>query len=276
MGTIIGLALRTVGTWVVAPFMALGPTLGLIVLSVVVTVFVLLIFRGTSDPRKLRTSKDQMQGALLGIVVFQHDTAVMFGEEWRLIRGALTYMLAGLKPLAAMIVPVMAVIAALGLYYSRSPLSAGKTSIVTIYGTPANGPALSGARLDGAPGVTVETAPLRIPSRGEVCWGIRGVQPGLHTLTVRVGDTSYAKSVVVGPNAKMLPLSAERVRGGFWATFAHTGEPALPDGAVDRISVEYPSAQWHLGPIGMHWLLAFLILTILVGLVLKGPLRVEL
>ncbi len=274
MGTTIAYALRTVGAWIVAPFMLLGPTLGMIALSVVVSAFVLLVFRYTADQRRLRASKDQMQGALLGIVVFQHDTAVMFREEGRLIRGAFAYMLNGLKPLAVMVVPMLAIIAALGGFCSHGPLEPGARTMVTLRG-PAES-AFAGASIEPGPGMEVETPPLRIPSRGEVCWRIRATAPGVHPLQVRVGGETYVKALVVGGKGRMAALSPMRTRKGFWATLIDSAEPPLPASPLSQIRVEYPPARWHLGPVAMPWLLAFFILTVIVGLVLKGPLRVEL
>jgi len=276
MGATVAYGLRTVGAWIVAPFMLLGPALGMIVLSVVVGALVLLIFRYTANQRGLRQSKDQMQGALLGIVVFQHDTAVMFSEEWRLVRGAMTYMLNGLRPLAVMIVPVMVVIAALGMFYAHSPLAPGARTTVTVRGARAGASALLDASLAPGPGVEVETPALRVPSRAEVCWRIRATAPGAHPLAVRVGGQTYVKTLVVGGKGRMTALSPVRVRGAFWTMLLDSAEAPLPAGPVDQISVQYPSARWQLGPLGMHWLLAFFILTIIVGLVLKGPMRVEL
>jgi hypothetical protein len=45
---------------------------------------------------------------------------------------------------------------------------------------------------------------------------------------------------------------------------------------VQAIEVTYPKAQLWLGGLDIHWLLAFFVLTVLFGLVLKRPLRVEL
>jgi len=276
MSTTIAYGLRTVGAWIVAPFMLLGPTLGMIALSLVVGALVLLIFRYTANQRGLRHSKDQMQGGLLGIVVFQHDTAVMFSEEWRLVRGALSYMLNGLRPLAVMIVPVMAVIAGMGTFYAHSALAPGARTTLTVRGTREDAPALLSASLAPGPGVEVETPPLRMPSRSEVCWRVRATAPGTHALAVRVGSETYTKTLVVGGNGRMAGLSPVRTQGAFWATLSESAEAPLPAGSVHQISVQYPSARWRLGPLKMHWLLAFLVLTIIVGLVLKGPMRVEL
>jgi hypothetical protein len=276
MGTCVAHALSMVGAWIVTPFMLLGPALGMVMLSVLVGALVLLIFRYTANQRGLRQSKDQMQGALLGIVVFQHDTAVMFREEGRLIRGALTYLVNGLKPLAVMIVPVMTIIAALGAFCAHGALSPGARTIVTVHGVRSGAPSPLDASLEPGSGAEVETPPLRMPSRGEVSWRIRATTPGAHSLVIRVGDRAYTKSLIVQGSGRPAALSPVRTQTAFWAALFDSAEPPLPAGPVDQISVAYPSARWRLGPIEMHWLLAFFILTLVVGLLLKGPMQVEL
>lgn len=273
--TSIALGLRTAAGWIVGPVMGLGPTAGLVVISVLTGIGVMVAFKYTADRRALRRAKNGIQAALLGIVLFRHDTRVMFAEEWRLVRGAIAYMLAGLRPLAAVIIPMVAIFAQLELYLGFAPVPPGEDVLVTVRAAGDELGPLAEAMLSGN-AVKVVTPALRIPATGEVCWRIRGMQPGVHTLTLEVSGQAVEKSVVVGSGDRPVRLSPHRVRSGFYAMLFGSAEPPLPpDLGIESISVEYPFAPVRLGPIAMHWIWATLIIATIAALVVKPLLRVE-
>jgi len=272
--TWIAWGLRTAAGWLVGALMALGPTAGLVVLSALVGVGVMVAFKYTANRRALRRAKDGIGAALLGIVIFRHDTRVMFGEEWRLLRSAVAYLLAGLRPLAVVIVPMAAIFAQIELYAGFAPLPVGADALVVAQAPDRALGALADATLTGN-AVEVVTPALRIPATGEVCWRIRGDAPGRHTLTLSAGDATIEKTVVVGPESGATRLSPHRARG-FFATLFGSAEAPLPHNAlVSAISVEYPHALVRLGPIAMHWIWATLIIATIAALVVKPILRVE-
>ncbi len=273
--TLIAYWLRTAAGWLVGGLMTLGPTTGLVVLSVLTGIGVMVAFKYTADRRALRAAKDAIQAALLGIVIFRHDTRVMFAEEWRLVRGALAYMVAGLRPLAAVIIPMVAIFAQLELYSGFAPLPVGEGAVVTVSVRDEALDRLFSVELAGN-AVEVETPALRIPATGEVCWRIRGDRPGEHTLTVEVGGRRVEKSVVVGDRGGAVRLSPHRVCSGFYDMLFGSAEPPLAaDAGVQRISVEYPHALVRLGPISMHWIWVTLIIATIAALIVKPILRVE-
>jgi len=275
--TALACALRTMAGWIVGSVVALGPTAGLALVAILAGALVIVIFRYTANQESLRAAKDAMHAALLGIVLFRHDTRVMFREEWRLVRGALVYMVGGLRPLAFVILPIMAIIAQLELFYAHHPLVVGEATVVTVHAAQGDTDAISGAHLEAPSGIEIETPALRIPARSEVCWRVKSTQPGAYTLAVHVGEDSYDKSLLVGLRANPVRLSPSRVRTGFWATLFDSAEAPLPSRApLTRIDVAYAPTAVQIGPWHLHWMVPFLVVAMLVGLALKGPLRVEL
>ncbi len=244
--------------------------IGLVGTAALAGFLVIVVFRYVADQRSIKRAKDGIYAALLGIVIFRHDTSVMFAEEWRLIKASLSHMKCGLRPLAVVIVPMIAIIAQLGLFYSYRPLLPGESSVVII--TQANGhwELITDARLHVPSAITVETPALRIPGRGQVYWRIKAEKPGVHELTVTIDDEGYQKAVVVGPVDNIRRLSRIRTRRGFLAILFESSEPPLPVNAgIDSIQVRYPPAAWPLGPFRLHWLVPFLAITLIVGFTLK-------
>ena len=271
----IALGLRTVGQWPVDAAMALGQTAGIVLISIVTGIGIMIAFKYTANAKALRSAKDAIQAALLGIVVFRHDTRTMFAEEGRLLRGSLRYMLAGLKPLAVVIVPMVAIFAAIELYAGFGPLPPGQSAIVTATATGDDLGSLADAKLTGN-AVTVETEPLRIPATGEVCWRVRVDEPGAHTLTLSVGGKTVQKSLVAGDDLRPIAVSLQRVRGGFEHVLIRNDEPLIPvEMPVASIAVEYPETAVDLGVVRLHWIWATLIIATIAALIVKPILKVE-
>ncbi len=260
--------------WLVAALAVLGPRAGLLLCAGLATGVVLLIFRRTADPKALRGAKDRMQAALLGLMLFRHDTGVMFHEEGRLIVGALGYLRAGMRPLVFVVIPMVVLVAEMDLAYGRRALALGETAVLTA--KTADRDVLMAARLTSGYGLRVETPALRIPQRGEVCWRIRAEAAGSHAVTVQIGDQSYSKVVAVAQGGDPRRVSPARARAA-WAVLLETAEPPLPaDCPLKCISIDYPRATVALGGWNLHWLVPFLAAAMVWGLALKGPLRVEL
>ena len=274
--TSLAYGLRTAAGWLVGPLMALGPTAGLVIVSVLTGIGVMVAFKYTADRRALRHARAAIQAALLGIVIFRHDTRVMFAEEGRLVRGALSYMVAGLRPLAVVIIPMVAIFAQIELYAGYAPLPPGADALVTVRAAGDDLGPLAEATLAGN-AVEVVTPALRIPQTGEVCWRVRGGEPGAHTLMLTTAGRTVEKSVVVGGRERAVRLSPHRVRSGFYDMLFGSAESAVPpDTGVQSIAVDYPHALVQLGPIAMHWIWATLIIATIAALIVKPILRVEL
>ncbi|MGC9318265.1 MAG: hypothetical protein ACP5KN_09550, partial [Armatimonadota bacterium] len=243
--------------------------------SALTGVAVIVAFKYTADRRALRRAKHAIQAALLGIVLFRHDTRVMFAEEWRLVRGAVRYMVAGLRPLAVVIIPMVAIFAQLELYCGWQPIRVGESALVTVQVTGEGRDELLQAELSGN-AVDVETPALRIRTRGEICWRVRADRPGEHILTLDLRGRRIEKSVVAGMHGRAVRLSPHRVRSGVAETLFGSGEAPLPaDATVQRIEVAYPPALVALGPVRMHWIWATLILATMAALIVKPVLKVE-
>jgi hypothetical protein len=134
---------------------------------------------------------------------------------------------------------------------------------------------VSSAFIAAPAGIVVETPALRIPTTGEVDWRIRAHSPGRYQVRIAAGGQAYDKEVVVGGQGG--PVSPVRSAASAIQQFLHPGEPPLPaQAAVRSIAVSYPTASLRFFGHELHWVWAWLVLSMAVGMVLKGPLRVQL
>jgi hypothetical protein len=81
--------------------------------------------------------------------------------------------------------------------------------------------------------------------------------------------------VAVG-GGPMTRVSALASRGSIWKRVLYPGEPPLPGGtAVRSVEILYPAKSLRAFGFGVHWLVAYLILSIAFGFAFKGVFKVE-
>ncbi len=253
----------------------LGPEASMAVVSLLVGLFMLFIFKRTSNQAGIRRAKDRIKAHLLELRLYKSDFGQTMRSQGRILAANGRYFLHALKPMLVMFVPILLVLVQLDARFGARALEPGETALVKVKVDPSIELASIEPGLEAPAGVTVETPPLRIEEENEIDWRIRAEAAGIHTLTVRVGALTGTKSLSVRQpsSAKVTPL---RVRKGGWAELLHPGEKPLPkDSGIVSIEASYPSARLDYFGWRMHWLVAFFLLSLLFGFGLKGVFKVE-
>lgn len=262
-------------TWafdlILRPFGA-HPWAGLVLVSLVTGAVLLIVFRYTSNQRAIRATKDRILAHLLEVVLYRDQMRVVVRAQARLAVDNLRYLGYALVPLACMVVPVGLLLMQLDLRYGHRPLRTGEAAIVAVKLKP--GSDLDRVALSTQEGVKVETESLRIPALSEVDWRVRAISPGAHDIRISAAGEEMTKQLVVGKRAPR--VSVARAGGGLVSQFLHPGEPPLPPvGPVESVTVSYPSADLRLLGRSVHWLWPWLVISMVFGYALKGPLRVQ-
>ncbi|MDX1384924.1 MAG: hypothetical protein R3190_14825, partial [Thermoanaerobaculia bacterium] len=119
----------------------------------------------------------------------------------------------------------------------------------------------------------VETPAIWVPARNEVMWRVAPVTAGSYILEVRDG-AGHAMTKTLVASDEVVRRSPVRV-SGFWWQIAFPAEPPLPaDGPFEEASLPYPDTEVSLFGWELQWLYVFLILTIVFGFALRGPMKV--
>jgi len=249
----------------------LGGEVALWIFSALAGVVFLLIFRATSNQNAIRRTKDRIAAGFLEVRLFKADMGQMMRAQGSIFGSSFRYMAHALVPMLWMVLPVVLMLIQLNLWYGYQPLEAGESALVVA--RVADPEAIYDLQLEAGEGLEVETPPLRIATLNEVNWRIRADGPGQRELTLSVGDRPITHSVLVeGGFAKIEPV---RVRG-VWSELWNPGAPPLPsDGPVEHFEVVYPEGEVSLLGWRIHWVIVFLILSIVFGFALKGVLGVE-
>lgn len=252
------------------PFRWLPSLAGLAFVALLAAVAVLLVYRKTSDQDGITTVRRRIVASLLEMRLFRDDPVVVLRAQGGVLRASLRYFRYSLVPLAWILLPLVVLFIHLDRMYGYAPLAPGEAALVTVVGEE-----VLEVALEGGEGVAVETPPLRVLGSQETQWRVRGLTPGGHTLTVRATGQEVTKGVTVGFGP--VPLATTRPSSGTFDQLLHPGESPVPsDLAVRGITVHYRRATVSFFGWQVHWVIPFLVLTILFGFALQKPLGVKL
>ncbi|MCX6560978.1 MAG: hypothetical protein NTZ26_10775 [Candidatus Aminicenantes bacterium] len=253
----------------------LGPAGAMAALSLLVGLFMLFIFKKTSNQAGIRRSKDRIKAHLLELRLYKRDFGQTMRSQGGILKANGQYVLYAVKPMLVMIIPILLVLIQLDARFGARALRPGETALVKVKVDASVALGDAEPVLETPAGIVVETPPLRIEEEHEVDWRIRAAAAGRHEMTVRIGGLVETKGVAVGIGApaKISPL---RIRRGGLDELFHPGEKPLPRGsAIASIEVTYPGTRLNYFGWRMHWLVAFFLLSIVFGFGLKGLFKVE-
>ncbi len=257
------------------PFSNLSPLWGLLTVSIVTGVIMVLIFKHTSNQAAIRNTKDKISAYFLEVRLFKDDLGLMLEAQKKILRSTLTYMRYSVTPMFVMIVPVVLIMAQLGIRYSHRPLKPGESAVVKLK--------LAGARsvedvpvlVENADGLQVETPLLRISGKREIDFRIRALTQGEHVLSVQVED-EYVRIPVMaaGTIQRVYPV---RRHSSLTETLLSPGQSPLPENSrLEETGINYPAHAIKVLGFNANWLVIFFVGSIIAGYLLKGVFKVDL
>lgn len=272
---LINAPLRVVFDAVLAPFAGRSPMFTLVPISMLVGVLALLLFKWTSNQQALEAARRRQLAGFFEIRLFNDDLRNLLGAQGRILRATGRYFLHTLIPLAILLVPFGLIVAQLQFHYGYGGLEVGDTTLLKVQlqeSASADGQKPD-ARLTTPSGVELETPAVWIPSERTLVWRLRAAEPGEHTLELNVGGESLSKSLTVSD--RVVRRSPVRPGESLGAQLLYPAESPLPaDGPVESIELRYRETEVNLLGLHMHWIIAFLILTVVAALLLRKPLGV--
>ena len=257
------------------PFRSLTPWAGMAFISLLTGLLMLLIYRLTSNQSGIRRVKDKIKAHLLELRLFKDNMGVTMKAQGQILQANFRYLGLNLKPLLVMIVPLILILAQLNLWFGSEPLSVGRPAILKVLLQPDVNVMGTEFSLESPPEIAIETPPLRLEESREVDWRLKPTAAGTFDLTIRAGDKSYLKTVVVD-GRHLEKVSSIKVKRSLLGEVLYPGEKALPGGSrIKAIEVVNPAKKLPLFGLRLHWLIAYLGLSIIFGFALKKPFRVE-
>jgi uncharacterized membrane protein (DUF106 family) len=249
-----------------APVQGWHPLASLSLISVLVGAGMLWVFGRFSNQAAIRRAKARLQAHLYELRLFADEPSLIWRAQKGLLAWNARYLGLMLKPAIVLTIPMIPLLVQLDAFYGHAPLAVGEPAIVAVTMKDAPPPGLQAP-----PGIRVETPAVRVPRENLVLWRIRPQQATAGALRFVLGESTVEKTVVSGMGLRYLsPARAGSLAALFWSP----REKLLPPGPVEKIEVRYPSAEIRWGPVNLHWLVWFLVISMAAALLLKGRLGV--
>jgi hypothetical protein len=273
--TVVNAVLRSIFDVLLLPFRSLPPIVGLLAVSLVVSLSMLLVFKKTSDQARLEAVKRQIHACLFELRLFSDDLPAILRAQGEILKHNLRYLGLSTVPMFVMLLPLVLVIAQLQFHYGYRGLKPNEDFLVKVQLKEGRADARPAASLEVPGGLTVVTPPVWIPSERELAWRLRAEQPGDYQLKLRLEGQEYAKTAQVAEGVRR--RSPVRLEPGFVNQLLYPAEDPLPgESPIASIAVTYPEEEVSFLGWRVNWLVLFFILSVGLALALRRRLGVTL
>lgn len=261
------------------PFRGLPPAVPLAVLALLTAIGMLWVFKKTSNQERIGVAKRKIHACIFEIRLFNDDLAAIMRAQARIIRQNLAYAGLSMVPMIWMIIPFILIVAQLQARWGWDGLPTDSPTLVKVQLAEdwRQHPSLGGGsrptlELSVPDGMQVETG-VWIPSQNEFDWRVAAGRAGRYEIRVGAGEESWTKEIyVAGERGKRSP---KRQRSNVIHQLLYPAERALPGTSpIQSIQVSYPDRSLSFLGLHLHWLIGYLVLSILFGFALKGRMGV--
>ncbi|MEZ5416762.1 MAG: hypothetical protein R2708_05400 [Vicinamibacterales bacterium] len=270
--TLLNALVTRLADLVMTPLAGLPPLAVLTGAAVATALVVLGVMRVTSNQAELAAVKRQIHAGLLEMRLYNDDLRGLLRAQRDVLWQNLRYVGYSLVPLLVTAVPLTLVIAQLQAWYGYQGLEPGVETAVT---ASVEGPVAAPPRLEAA-GLEVVGTPRYFPTRHEVVWRVvpRAEGETVARVTTAAG-TVVEKTVHVAAGASTARRSPSRSRAGVVDQLLYPSEAPLEDGSgIVAITVPYADRTLRLASFDVHWLIAYVALSVVAVLALRRPLGV--
>ena len=220
------------------PPQIVGLPLSLVVVSAIMGVVMMLLFKLASNPVAIRRAKRRMQAQLLALRLFGDEPVLVWRAQGRLLAANARYIGVMLLPIAAAAIPFVLGFPHLEALYGRAPLPVGSATVLTVrMRQPLSQPE---PRLEMPAGLRVETPGVRIPDVGkgvgEITWLLRAAGPVSAPVRIHVGEMEVTKTVQVESGHGYLD---ETRPAGALSWLQDPGEVPISSSAIESVHVVY-------------------------------------
>ena len=252
------------GRFLLAPVAVLPGWLSNTIISAVTGVFLLVIFKYTSNQRAIGKVRDDIKANMLALKLFKDSISVTLHAEARVFKGALLLLFHAIRPMLVMIFPVSLLLAQMSLWYQSRPLLPGEVAVMTVRLNGNVGGRWPTVNIEPTPVAEVTIGPVRVFSRRQICWEIKALENGKHRITLNVNRHQIEKELVIGDG--FMRVSSTRPAWSWANILMHPAEePFGPDSVVQSVTIDYPDrlsmtsgADW--------WLIYFFIASMVLPL----------
>ncbi len=256
--------LRAAVSFLAKIFGAFNPLVCLAFCSVLLGIGMLWVVGKTSNQRAIERAKKRMQACLLEMRLYSDEPRLLFRAQGTLLLNNARYLGHMLRPVLVLGLPMLILFAHFDSVYGHRPLQVGESALFTVNTTlPSQDLTLTASGALEVDSVAVGSAVSR-----QVFWRLRAVEEGSGQVSLETPHGSVEMAAVVGSGMHYTSSSRS---GELWHKFLFSpGEASFSLQSVDRLSIGYPPRSIGFGALETHWVVWFLVISILAAYLLKG------
>lgn len=241
-------------------------------LSLLTSLFVLLVYRWISSPARVRQAKQRIKAHILAIRLYRDFWQTIVASFLRSLFYTGKYFLLNLGPLLAVLPLLFLLFVQMDIRFGMRPLRVGES--VLLKARLSGGAGGRDATVLPGTGYRVAMNPVCIDALGEINWKIQATAPGRAAVAIRVDGVTVRKSLDVGP--RLVALSNRKLAASSPAHFLYPAEGLLEaSGPIQSLAIRYPAQSVSFLGLRAHWLVWYLLLTFAFALALKKRFGVE-
>jgi len=254
-----------------------SPLMRIVVVSTLLGIVMAIVFRFTSNQRKLRRVAELCRADILAIKLFKDDPRVMFRSIGQLLRNTGRRLWYSLPPMFVMLIPFAFLLSHLAVWYEYRPLAEGDTAIVELQLSESAWKRYQEVAPEVPDQLTVETPPLRDLDQKSIFWRIRVNEATPATIHWQIGPDSVDKEVAVASEPQTLsPVSVRLPGPGWWDRLLHPVEQSLGvDSPLRGITIHHQQRDVPLFGWNVPWWATVLIVSMIAALIVKPLVKVQ-
>ena len=258
----------------VLPFGRTHHTFQLVWLSLLTGLGMAYVFKLTSSQRAIKRTKDRLKARILEMRLYQDDAVLILRGLGGALRNNMVYLGTIFVPFLIIVVPVAIVFTQLDQRYSHSYLVPGSSALLAVQLKEGLSPFETGVELTIDDGVAVSGRPVRDSVSRKIIWKLRVDVGGTHDVTLYAKGSSYTFPLVAESAFRM--IGSERSASGLFEPLIHPALPPIPpDSPFQLVAVDYPPARHPLLGWQVHWIVIFLVYSVISAAVLKVLIGIE-
>ena len=275
IGAITGLnkISNAIGALCLRPVAMLPGWLSISLISAVMGVVLLIIFKFTSNQKAIAIIRDNIKANMLAIKLFNCGFTVALKAQVGIIANAFKLLFHSIVPMIIMIVPVSLFLGQMAMWYQVRPVSLTDDPIIVRLKLNDNFEQWSNVSLKTRPSELSILGQVRIFSRNEIIWKLKPLINGDHVLTFKVADQIVDKKMSVGHGFQR--LSAMRPGPSLSEILLYPLEsPFERHSNIQSIFIDYPKRKSYVYGTDW-WILYFCVVSIIIALIVKPFLKVR-
>ncbi|MCI0470641.1 MAG: hypothetical protein L0Y73_03180 [Candidatus Aminicenantes bacterium] len=266
---------------ILVPFTAIGDFWGILFLSLLTSLVVLVIYKYFSSPKKIRRAKDRIKANILAIRLYKDSWKVIVGSFFKSLFYVLKYFALNFGVVIIIMPLLFPLFVQMDVRYGMRPFRVGEEIIIKAAFT--SDPNNLAVTLLESKHFKPQMNPVFINAfkdvekkkpMMEVNWKAAASETGATTIRLKVNDKTFGKSLLIGTHKRA--LSNKKFAASTVEHFIYPVEDLFAGKSdLKYVYINYPGKSVSFLGLKTHWLVYYLVLTLIIVLALRKKFGVE-